>query len=179
LRLKREFGFDLVLQHATEAWRVTDEIARAQVPVSIILLDSPGGKLETSRYRLDYGAILEQAGIEVAIHTDDYVTPSRLFLRSGGLAMRGGMSEASVLRSLTLNPARMLKLEHRIGSLQAGKDADFVILSGAPFSVYTHVLETWIDGEPVFDRSDPAQRVYATGGYRLGREYPSLEERAQ
>ena len=176
LRLQREFGFDLVLQHATEAWRVADKIARAGVPVSIIMLDSPGGKLEASRYRLDYGAILERAGVLVAIHTDDFVTPSRLFLRSGGLAVRGGMSEESALRALTLNPARMMKLDRRIGSLEGGKDADFVILSGAPFSVYTHVLETWIEGEPVFDRNDPTQRFYATGGYALGSEYPSLEE---
>ena len=174
LRLQREFGFDLVLQHATEAWRVADEIARAQVPVSIILLDSPGGKLEASRYRLDYGATLERAGVVVAIHTDDYITPSRLFLRSGGLAVRGGMSEESALRALTINPARMLKLDDRIGSLEAGKDADFVVLSGKPFSVYTHVLETWIEGERVFDRDDPTQRGYATGGYAAGNDYPSL-----
>jgi imidazolonepropionase-like amidohydrolase len=179
LRLQREFGFDLVLQHATEAWRVADEIARAGVPVSIIMLDSPGGKLEASRYRLDYGAVLERAGVEVAIHTDDYITPSRLFLRSGGLAVRGGMSEESALRALTLTPARMMKLDHRIGSLEEGKDADFVILSGAPFSVYTHVLETWIEGERVFDRNDPAQRTYATGGYALGSGYPSLGEHAR
>jgi len=179
LRLQREFGFDLVLQHATEAWRVADEIAQAGVPVSIIVLDSPGGKLEASRYRRDYGATLERAGVEVAIHTDDFITPSRLFLRSGALAVRGGMSEDSALRALTLQPARMLKLDDRIGSLEAGKDADLVILSGSPFSVYTHVLETWIEGEQVFDRGDPEQRGYATGGYAVGSDYPKLGERTQ
>lgn len=165
LRLQREFGFDLVLQHASEAWKVADEIAAAGVPVSIIMLDSPGGKLEASRYRLDYAATLEAAGVRVAIHSDDFITPSRLFLRSGALAVRGGMSPEGALRALTLEPARMMRLDERIGSIEVGKDADLVLLSGDPFSVYTQVLETWIDGERVFDRSDPTQRRYATGGF--------------
>lgn len=176
LRLQREFGFDLVLQHATEAWKVADEIARAGVGVSIITLDSPGGKLEASRYRLDYGATLERAGVPVAIHTDDFITPSRLFLRSGAMAVRGGMTEDGALRALTLVPARMMRLDDRLGSIEVGKDADLVILSGEPFSTYTHVLETWIEGERVFDRSDPEQRRYATGGYALGDAYPELSE---
>ncbi|MCZ6784043.1 MAG: amidohydrolase [Proteobacteria bacterium] len=175
LRLREEFGFDLVIQHGTEAWKVADEIARSGVPVSIILLDSPGGKPEVVEYRLDYGAILERAGVQVAIHSDDFITPSRLFLRSGALAVRGGMSEEGALRALTLNPAEMMGLGERLGSIEAGKDADLVVLSGAPFSVYTHVLETWIEGELVFDRSDPADRRFATGGFALGDDYPTLE----
>jgi imidazolonepropionase-like amidohydrolase len=175
LRLQREFGFDLVLQHASEAWKVADEIAAAGVPVSIIMLDSPGGKLEASRYRLDYGAVLEKAGVRVAIHTDDFITPSRLFLRSGGLAIRGGMSEEGALRGLTLEPARMMRLDDRIGSIEEGKDADLVVLSGDPFSVYTQVLETWIEGERVFDRSNPDDRRYATGGFAVGDDYPQLD----
>jgi imidazolonepropionase-like amidohydrolase len=179
LRLQREFGFDLVLQHGTEAWKVADEIARAEVPISILMLDSPGGKLEASRYRLDYGATLERAGALVAIHTDDFVTPSRLFLRSGALAVRGGMSEVGALRALTLNPARMLRLDERIGSIEVGKDADLVLLSGPPFGLYTQVLETWIEGERVFDRSDPVQRRYATGGFAVGDAYPEAPAGAQ
>jgi imidazolonepropionase-like amidohydrolase len=176
LRLKREFGFDLVLQHGTEAWKVADEIARAGVPISILMLDSPGGKLEASRYRLDYGATLERAGVLVAIHTDDFVTPSRLFLRSGALAVRGGMSEAGALRALTLNPARMMRLDERIGSIEVGKDADLVLLSGPPFALDTQVLETWIEGKRVFDRRDPLQRRYATGGFAVGDAYPEAPE---
>jgi hypothetical protein len=70
----------------------------------------------------------------------------------------------------------MMKLEHRLGSIDVGKDADFAVLSGPPFSTYTHVLETWIEGERVFDRSDPAQRAFATGGFALGDAYPRLAE---
>jgi imidazolonepropionase-like amidohydrolase len=165
LRLQQEFGFDLVLQHVSEGYVVAEEIARRGVPASIIVLDSPGGKAEIVELSFANGGLLERAGVRVAIHTDDPITHSRLFLRSAALAVRGGMSREAALRAVTLEAARTLKLERRIGSLEVGKDADLVVLSGDPFSVYTQVLETWIEGERVFDRSDPHDRVYATGGF--------------
>ena len=79
------------------------------------------------------------------------------------------MSRQKALEALTLAGARMLGLENRIGSLDPGKDADFVVLSGDPFSVYTHVEQTWIDGRKVFDRANPEHRKYATGGYGVYR----------
>jgi imidazolonepropionase-like amidohydrolase len=77
------------------------------------------------------------------------------------------MSFDKALESLTLAGARMLGLENRIGSLKTGKDADFVILSGEPFSVYTKVEQTIVSGEVVFDRSKAEDHKYATGGYRV------------
>src|SRR5262249_46462988 len=112
-------------------------------------------------------AILDKAGVLVAINTDDSVTESRFFLRTGAIAVRGGMSEEAALRALTLNGAKMLHLDHRVGSLRAGKDADFVILSGSPFSVYSHVLQTWIDGVCLFDRSRQRDWTYQAGGFAL------------
>src|SRR5262249_32789207 len=153
LRIAEEFGFEIVLQHATEGYRVVDELVRRKAPVSLTLVDSPGGKMETAGLLEENAAILNKAGVKVAINTDDYITESRFFLRTGAIAVRGGMPEDAALRALTVNPAAMLHLEGRLGSLAAGKDADFVILSGPPFSVYTHVLETYIDGERVFDRA--------------------------
>jgi hypothetical protein len=63
----------------------------------------------------------------------------------------------------------MLGLEQRIGSLETGKDADFIILSGDPFSIYTNVEQTWVEGEKVFDLSDPEDYKYHTGGYEIFR----------
>ena len=63
----------------------------------------------------------------------------------------------------------MLHLDQRLGSLKAGKDADFVILSGSPFSIYTQVLQTWIDGVRLFDRSRQRDWSYQTGGFALDR----------
>src|SRR5437762_10999004 len=140
VRLSEEFGFELVIQHGTEGYRIADELARRKIPVSLTLVDSPGGKLEVAGLLEENAAILEKAGVPVAINTDDFITESRFFLRTGAIAVRGGMSEASALKALTLAPAKMLHLEKHVGSLEAGKDADFAILSGPPFSVYTQVL---------------------------------------
>src|SRR6185436_16374409 len=100
-------------------------------------------------------------------NTDDFITESRFLLRTGSIAVRGGMSETAALRALTLNPAKMMHLEARVGSLEAGKDADFVVLSGPPFSSYTQVLETYIDGRRVFDRSSNRDWGYQAGGFAL------------
>jgi imidazolonepropionase-like amidohydrolase len=170
LRLAKEFGFRVVLQHVSEGWRVADEIAEAGVPASIIMIDSPGGKLETQYLSYANGKILDEAGVNVGFHTDDGITDSRLFLRSAALAVRAGMSRKSALEAMTINNAKMLELDRRIGTLEPGKDADFIVLSGDPLSVYTHVLETWVEGERVFDRSDPKDRLYAVGGYGASRD---------
>jgi imidazolonepropionase-like amidohydrolase len=165
LRLQKEFGFKVVLQHVSEAWKVADEIAKANVPASIILLDSPGGKLETMDFSNTNGAALEKAGALVGFHTDDYITDSRLFLRSAGLSVRAGMSREKALYGMTMAGAKMLDLDARIGSLETGKDADFIVLSGDPLSVYTHVLQTWVEGKRVFDRTDAKDHLIAVGGY--------------
>jgi imidazolonepropionase-like amidohydrolase len=169
LRLQREFGFRVVLHHVSEAWKVIDELAAAKAPCSIIMLDSPGGKLEAVDIDWKNGAVLEKAGVPVAFHTDDPITDSRLFLRSAAFAVRAGMSRQAALEGLTLAAARMLDLDRRIGSLTPGKDADFILLSGDPLSVYTRVLETHVEGKKVFDRSDPKDRLIATGGFGAGR----------
>ncbi len=169
LRLQQEFGFRVVLHHVSEAWKVADEIAAAGVPCSIIVIDSPGGKLEAVDLDWRTGGILEKAGVTVGFHTDDPITDSRLFLRSAALAVRAGMSRDGALSGLTLAGARMLDLETRIGSLEVGKDADLVVLSGDPLSLSTAVLETWVEGVRVFDREDPEDRLYAVGGYGASR----------
>ncbi len=167
IRLSEEFDFDLVLHHVSEGWKVAEEIAEADVPCSIIMIDSPGGKHEADEVAYRTGGVLEEAGVDVAYHTDDPITDSRLFLRSPAMGVRAGMSRSAALESVTLAGARMLGLEDEIGSLEAGKDADFVVLSGDPLSVYTDIEQTWVEGEIVFDRSDPDDRKFATGGYRV------------
>lgn len=164
LRLREEFGIELVLQHASEGFKVAEAIADAGVPVAINVLDTPGGKEETLERRLDNPALLHAAGIEVALITDDPVQDSRLLLRTGGLAARGGLPEDIALRALTLTPARIMGLAAATGSLTPGKEADLVVLSGPPLSAWTLVEQTWVDGVQVFDRADPAQRRFATGG---------------
>jgi imidazolonepropionase-like amidohydrolase len=165
LRLQKEFGFKVVLHHVSEGWKVADQIAAAKVPCSVIIVDSPGGKPETQDLSFANGAILDKAGVLVGFHTDDYITDSRLFLRTAGLAVRAGMPREKALYAMTMAGAIMLDLKDKVGSLEKGKDADFVILSGDPLSVYAHVLETYVEGKRVFDRNDPKDHLLAVGGY--------------
>lgn len=164
LRLAEEFGFKPVLHHVSEAWKVPEELGAAEAWVSLILVDSPGGKEEALEITARNGALMEEAGALVAFHTDDPITDSRLFLRMASLAVRDGMDPDAALRALTVNPARMMALEDRVGSLEAGKDADLVVLSGPPLSTWTHVEQTWVEGRLRFDRADPTWRRHAVGG---------------
>ena len=170
LRLRKEFNFELLIQHGTEAYKVIDEIARHQVPVSMTVVDSPGGKAEVVDFIEQCGADLARAGVKVLVNTDDPVTESRFFLRTASIPVRGGLNRDLALRAITIHPAQVMHLEDRIGSLEQGKDADFVVLSGEPFSVYTRVLATYIDGRRMFSLDDPRQRLYQTGGFAVAQD---------
>ncbi|MCF8883769.1 amidohydrolase family protein [Erythrobacter sp. SN021] len=168
LRLQREFGFKVLIQHGMEAWKVAEELAAAGIPVSNILVDSPGGKLEAMESRLETAGILERAGVLTSLHSDDGIIDSRLMFRQAGIAVRGGMSREGALRALTINGAKQLGLDDRVGSLEPGKDADFLILDGDPLSVYTDLMETWVEGRKLFDSSTEEGRLMAEGGYGAG-----------
>jgi imidazolonepropionase-like amidohydrolase len=165
VRIAEEFGFEIVLQHATEGYRVAELLAKKKIPASLTLIDAPGGKAETIGLLEENAAVLDKAGVPVAINTDDSITESRFFLRTGAIAVRGGMAEPAALKAMTLTPAKLMHLDHRVGSLEKGKDADFVVLSGPPFSTYTRVKQTYIDGRKVFD--EDTDRAYREGGFAL------------
>jgi imidazolonepropionase-like amidohydrolase len=165
IRLGKEFGFKPVLHHVSEGWMVAREIAAAGLASSIITIDAPGGKMEAMGLSLTTGAVLEKAGAAVGFHTDDGITDSRLFIRSAALMVREGMSKEKALEALTMAGARMLDLGSRVGSLEKGKDADFIILSGDPFSIYTKVEQTWVEGNKRWDINIPKDKAFLTGGY--------------
>jgi len=168
IRLSQEFGFQTVLHHVSEGWKVAKEIAEAKLPCSIIVLDSPGGKLEAKDMTFSNGRVLDEAGVKVAFHTDDWITDSRLFMRSAALAVRAGMNRDKAIAGLTLAGAEMLGLGERLGSLTVGKDADIAILNGDPLSVYSRVVETWVEGQKAFDLNNTQDQLYAEGGVKAG-----------
>lgn len=168
VRLAREFGFKMLIQHGMESWKVAGELAAAGIPVSNILVDAPGGKLEAMGARLETAGILERAGVLTSLHSDDGIVDSRLLLREAGLAVRGGMTREGALKALTINGAKQLGLDGRVGSLEPGKDADFILLSGDPLSLFTQVRETWVEGTKVFDRATPEGKLMAEGGFGAG-----------
>lgn len=167
IRLAEEFDYRLVLHHVSEAWKIADEIAESDAMASIIVLDAPGGKPEASDIKYENGAVLEEAGVPVGYHTDASVTDTRLFLRSGAFGVRAGMSRDAALKALTIENAKMMDLQDRVGTLEEGKDADFVVLTGDPLSVYTRVQQTWVEGIKRFDYSNPRDRKYSTGGFKV------------
>jgi imidazolonepropionase-like amidohydrolase len=167
MRLADEFGFELVIQHGTEAYLIADEIAKRNIPVSITVLDSPGGKAEVVNFIEECAAQLHKAGVKVMVNTDDFITESRFFLRTAAITVRGGLPPEEALKAVTIHPAEAMHLADRIGSIEKGKDADLVVLSGEPFSVYTRVLETYVDGRRVFDAAEESERLYQTGGFAL------------
>lgn len=166
LRLAEEFKFRVVLHHVSDGWMVAKEVAASKqvVGASVIVVDSPGGKLEAKDVSFDTAGVMDKAGVLVGFHTDDGVTDSRWFLRSAGLGVRAGLDRKKALESVTVANAKLLGLEARVGTLTVGKDADLLILSGDPLSVYTHIEQTWVEGRKVWDRSVAADRVFATGG---------------
>lgn len=165
IRLGQEFGFKPVLHHVSEGSAVADEIAAAGLKASIITIDVPGGKMEAMGLSLTTGADLEKAGVDVGFHTDDGITDSRLFIRSAALMVREGMSRNKAIEALTLSGARMLDMSSQVGSLEKGKDADFIVLSGDPFSIYTKVEQTWVEGKKRYDITNPKDKAFLTGGY--------------
>lgn len=154
VRLSQEFGFHLgAMQHALESYKIAPELAEAGIPASIFA-DSWGFKLE-GYDAIPYAAsILHQAGVLVTINTDGTGGTTAINLDAAKAMKYGGVSEQEALKMITLNAAKTLGIDKRTGSIDVGKDADLVIWSGHPLSVYSHPDMTLIEGEVYFQRRD-------------------------
>ncbi len=148
-----EFGFRVAtLQHGLEAYKIAPEIAKRGTGVSIFV-DSWGYKLEAFD-SIPYNAyILWKNGVVVSINSDSDERIRRLNLDAAKVEKYGGVPEEEALKMITLNPAKQLGIDKRTGSIEEKKDADIVIWSAHPFSVYSHPEMTMIEGEVLFDRS--------------------------
>jgi imidazolonepropionase-like amidohydrolase len=155
IRLSEEFGYRLVLDHATEAWRMADEIAGRGIPCAVGPLYSSRYKREINRRTPATPGILNDAGIPVAIITDSPVNEVHTLRDLVILAIREGLPESEALPMITINPARILEVDDRVGSLERGKDADFLIFDGDPWDGRNKVAATYIDGELVFSSEGP------------------------
>ncbi len=157
LRLAAEFGYDLVLDHCTEGYLLVDKIAAAGVPVVTGPLITARSKVELRNRTLANPGVLAAAGITVAIATDHPVVPVHLLILQAALAVREGMDRDAALRAVTINPAKIMRVSDRIGSLVPGKDADLVIWSGDPFDLMSRAEVAYIAGREVY-RYDSASR---------------------
>ncbi|MEX2526686.1 MAG: amidohydrolase family protein [Gemmatimonadota bacterium] len=150
LRLKDEFGFQLALHHSTEAYKVADEIlARGVDVVGLPLFIRIGLREEVMRSP----AYLVERGINFAFHTDDPVVMSKHQRYNGAMAMRYGMEGEAALRAMTINAARIAQVDDRVGTLEAGKDADFVIINGPWYELTSRVERVYVDGRLAYHRA--------------------------
>jgi imidazolonepropionase-like amidohydrolase len=153
LRVARDFGFRIAsLEHVLEGYKVADEIAAAGTGASTFS-DFWGYKLEAYDAIPYNAAIMTQRGVAVALNSDDNERARRLYQDAAKTLHYGGVSETDALKMITLNPARMLGVESRVGSIDVGKDADLAIFSGHPFAPASRVEMTLVDGRVFFDRN--------------------------
>lgn len=156
IRLADEFGYRLVINHGTEGYLIADLIADKNIPVIIGPLFTSRSKVELRQRSLRNPGLLARAGIKIAITTDHPVVPIHFLVHQATLAVKEGLDRDEALRSLTINPAQMLDLDDRVGSLTAGLDADVVIWSGDPLDVMSRAESVYIGGQQVYTWDEDA-----------------------
>lgn len=152
MRLCEEFGIRVrTLQHVLEGYKVAPEIAKHGASASI-LPDWWAYKMEAYDAIPFNAAIMLHRGITVAIHSDSNDPARRFYQEAAKIMKYGDLTEEEALQLITLNPAKEIRLDHRIGSIDPGKDADLVLFNGHPFSIYSRPEMTLIEGTVYFDR---------------------------
>ena len=146
LRLKEKYGIDVIIEHGLEADALLDQIRNAAVPISF------GPLILKQAESLPDGipALMAAQGIRFSIHSDAPIVPSNGLLVYAAQAAKYGLDEDAALRAVTLTPAEILGISDRVGSIDVGKDADLVLLSGDPLDIFSHVEAVLIDGREAF-----------------------------
>ncbi len=152
VRLCEELGIKYSIEHCTDGHLIADFLAEHQVQAHVGPGLSSRGKVELANYCDANPAILHKAGVKVSLITDHPFLDSRYFHAYGGVAMKYGLTVEETLRMMTINPAESIGIADRVGSLEVGKDADFLVLSGEPFTYTSVILETYIEGKQVYKR---------------------------
>jgi imidazolonepropionase-like amidohydrolase len=150
IRLADEFGYKLVINHGTEAHLLADLIAERNLPVVIGPLMTSRSKWEVNQRSLANPGHLARAGVQIAITTDAPVIPINFLIYQVILAVKDGLDRRTGIESVTINPARILGLDDRVGSIETGKDADLALWSGDPLDIYSRVETVWVDGRQVY-----------------------------
>ena len=149
LRIAREFGVKITLEHVTEGHLIAEELAKENVPLAVGPTLTSASKFELRNKSWTTPGVLAAAGCQVSIITDSPVIPQEYLPLCAGLAVQAGMDPFAALQAITINPAKHAGIADRVGSLEVGKDADLVITDGCPFEVSTKVKCVLIDGKKV------------------------------
>ncbi len=150
IRIADEFGYDLVIDHGTEAHLLADIIAARGIPVIIGPLFTSRSKVELRNRSLANPGRLGRAGVTIAITTDHPVVPINFLVHQASLAVKDGLDRDTALAALTINPARIVGIDDRLGSIEPGKDADLVLWSGDPLDVLSRAERAFMDGVEIY-----------------------------
>ncbi len=153
IRIADEFGYDLVIDHGTEAHLLADIIAAKDIPVVIGPLLTSRSKVELRNRSLANPGRLANAGVTIAITTDHPVVPINFLVHQAALAVKDGLDRSTALQALTINPARIAGIDDRLGAIEPGKDADLVIWSGDPLDVLSRAVRAFVDGAEIYSYS--------------------------
>lgn len=153
LRIAKEFGVRITLEHVTEGHLIVEELKRANVPLAVGPTMTNASKIELVNKTFATPGILARAGLQVSIITDAPVIPEQYLALCAGLAVKSGMDPFDALKAITINPAKHLGIEDRVGSLEKGKDADVVIADGNPMDSATKIETVFLNGAKVFSLS--------------------------
>ena len=153
IRIAKEFDVDITIDHGTEGHLITEEIAASGFPVILGPELSSRSKPEVQYMNFKTPGIMKEAGILFSITTDHPVSMIQYLPLCVGLAVKQGLPLEEGLKALTINAARICRVDNRVGSLKPGKDADIAIFTGNPMEIFTETLYTIIDGEIIYENS--------------------------
>ncbi len=151
IRIAREFHVKLTLEHVTDGTLIVEELIKADLPLAIGPTDGHPSKIELRNKSWETPGILARAGCKVSIITDSPVTLQSNLRLCAAMAIRSGMDPFDAFRAITINPARHIGVEDRVGSLEVAKDADIVLADGSIFDLQTQIIATYISGVKVPD----------------------------
>jgi len=154
IRIAKQFGLKMTLDHCTEGHLIAEEIKESGFPAIIGPTLSVRNKIETQNMDFKTAGLLHKAGVKVAITTDHPVTRIQDLAICAGFAAKEGLGIDEGLKAITINAAEICNVSHRVGSIEVGKDADIAIFDGNPMEIFTKTLYTIIDGEVVYKPED-------------------------
>ena len=156
IRIAEEFNVDITIDHGTEGHLIADEIKESGFPVIVGTDLTSRSKLEVQNMDFKTNKIIHDAGILFSITTDHPVALIQYLPICAGLAVKEGLSIEAALKAITINAAKICRVDDRVGSLKEGKDADIAIFSGNPLETFTKTLYTIIDGEIIYNNMSDA-----------------------
>ena len=147
IRIAKEFGVRMTLEHVTEGHLIVEDVAAAGFPCAVGPTLTHGSKFELQNKSWTTPGILDRAGLQVSIITDSPVIPQQHLVLCAAMAARAGMDRTAALRAITINPAKHLGIQDRVGSLEVGKDADVLLWQGDPFELSSRLVQVYLDGK--------------------------------